>query len=151
MLKLEEEGSIYVLNFKKSCESETKQKFLFLSCKDGYMKKNYQIKFNQPKQISSEQIKKHQDFDALFASFEQKHPPKRKVSTFRRIMWMGGAIAAATIGVVFWFNRTTVDVTEQYHKEQVAYFEEQPYINPPLENVRPTFASYHSQFNSFPS
>ncbi|MEN0047549.1 MAG: hypothetical protein AAF806_10870, partial [Bacteroidota bacterium] len=106
------------------------------------MKKNYQIKFNQPKQISSEQIKKHQDFDALFASFEQKHPPKQKTSNFRRIIWMGSAIAAATIGVVFWFNQTTIDVTEQYYEAQMAYFEEQPYINPPLENVRPTFASY---------
>lgn len=106
------------------------------------MKKNYQIKFDQPKQISSEQIKKHQDFDALFADFEQKHPPKRKTSNLRRMIWMGSAIAAATIGVVFWFNQTTVDVTEQYYQEQLAYFEEQPYINPPLENVRPTFASY---------
>lgn len=106
------------------------------------MKKNYQIKFNQPKQLSSEQIKKHQDFDALFASFDQKHPPQRRTSNFRNIMWIGSAIAAATIGVVFWFNQTTVDVTEQYYKEQVAYFEEQAYINPPLENVRPTFASY---------
>ncbi|MEL6942098.1 MAG: hypothetical protein AAFO82_05465 [Bacteroidota bacterium] len=106
------------------------------------MKKNYQIKFNQPEHISSERINQHKDFDALFASFEQKHPPQRKTSNWRRMIWMGSAIAAATIGVVFWFNRTTVDVTEQYYNEQLAYFEEQPYINPPLENVSPTFASY---------
>ncbi|MEL6717873.1 MAG: hypothetical protein AAFP82_04090, partial [Bacteroidota bacterium] len=107
------------------------------------MKKNYQIKFNQPEHISSERINQHKDFDALFASFEQKHPPQRKTSNWRRMIWMGSAIAAATIGVVFWFNRTTVDVTEQYYNEQLAYFEEQPYINPPLENVSPTFASIH--------
>ncbi|MEM8523160.1 MAG: hypothetical protein AAGG68_00890 [Bacteroidota bacterium] len=112
------------------------------------MKKNYQIKFEQSKQMSSEQIKKHQDFDALFADFEQKHPPKRKTSNLRRMIWMGSAIAAATIGVVFWFNQTTVDVTEQYYEEQIAYFEEQPYINPPLENVRPTFASYQVDANT---
>ncbi|MEM0992449.1 MAG: hypothetical protein AAGI49_05400 [Bacteroidota bacterium] len=109
------------------------------------MKKRYDIKFNSP-ELSSERINSHKDFDALLASFEQTKPPQKDRTIIRRIIWMSGAIAAALIGVVFWFNQSTVDTVEDYQKAATAYFEEQAFINPPFENIRPTFASY--QVNS---
>ncbi|MEM9888939.1 MAG: hypothetical protein AAF849_23805, partial [Bacteroidota bacterium] len=105
------------------------------------MKKNYDIKFNSPK-LSSERINSHKDFDALLASFEQKKPPKKNRMFIRQMTWVSGAIAAALIGIVFWFNRSSVDVVEQYQEKATAYFKEQSFINPPFENIRPSFASY---------
>ncbi|BDS13496.1 hypothetical protein [Aureispira anguillae] len=43
------------------------------------MKDNYNIKVNPP-ELSSEQIEKHQDFDALFAQFQAKVPPNEEMA-----------------------------------------------------------------------
>ncbi len=109
------------------------------------MKKNYQIKFDPP-DISSERIQQHQDFDALLAKMEMTRPVQEqsKPKASRSWLWMVSAIAAALIGVIFWFNQdeSLTDIRQQYVQEEAEFFEERAFISPPFENIQPTFASY---------
>ena len=90
------------------------------------MKKNYHINFDPPK-ISSEQIRQHQDFDALLAMMEETAPAQAAPKTpLRQWMWMASAVAAALIGVIFWFNQgeSIADLRQQYAQAEAEFFEE---------------------------
>ncbi|MEM1325555.1 MAG: hypothetical protein AAGI23_06355 [Bacteroidota bacterium] len=107
------------------------------------MKKNYHINFDPPK-ISSEQIRQHQDFDALLAMMEETAPVQEQPKARRTWLWAASAVAAALMGVIFWFNQgdSITDLRQQYAQEEVTFFEERAFVNPPFENIKPTFASY---------
>ena len=111
------------------------------------MKKDiYKIKINQ-NQPSSEDIAKHKNFDALLQQFQEATPepvvektiesPKTPV---RRLRWLRYAAAAAAVLLlgVFIFQPSTGNnngITE------AQYFAERPFIDPPLENIKPQFTS----------
>ncbi len=111
-------------------------------------KNNYQIKRNLPP-LSSEQIARHQNFDALLAQFEQEKTEPRRPVLLRRIFVIGGAIAAAIVGLVFILTLdfgTTVSI-EAYAAAEKVYFEQQPFIQPPIKAIKPTHASYTVNVN----
>ncbi|MEZ5038340.1 MAG: hypothetical protein R2828_00545 [Saprospiraceae bacterium] len=105
------------------------------------MKKNYKILIN-PKQPSQAQIAKHMDFDALLEQLDT-NKDKSGMGRIRKLYYYGGAIAASiSLLVVFWLSN-------QQNGTQTAlqYFAERPYVNPPIKNVNPQFASYKVAVN----
>lgn len=104
------------------------------------MKKDfYNIKFNPP-QPSSDDIAKHQDFDALLAQFQEapqieEEKPERQP----RVIWLRYAAAAAAVMILAVIARGLLQGEEGMSEEQ--YFASQPFINPPLDDIKPTFAS----------
>lgn len=102
------------------------------------MKKNYDIRFN-PKSLSGKEVAKHKDFDALLKKYEagEGKPPTKPL--FRRIGYAVAAIAAAITVLFIVFN----GLNQESYEDKVAEWEKnQPFINPPLTNVKPQFASY---------
>jgi len=106
------------------------------------MKHNYNIKFNQD-EPSDEQIRSHMDFDALLKAAKKEEAPKeaKRVSLIPRAL-AGSAIAATLAGVVF-FTQFSSNNNTGYNSVADAYFKDQPYINPPFENITPQFTSYN--------
>ena len=105
------------------------------------MKKDiYKIKINQD-QPSSEDIAKHKNFDALLQQFQETTPePVVKETPVRRLRWLRYAAATAAVLIlgVFLFQQgtgETVGITE------AQYFADRPFIDPPLKNIKPQFAS----------
>ncbi len=110
------------------------------------MKKN-NYKFNiDSERLSSEQVEKHKDFDALMSQFEVEATEKEEKKAVvvqmqpqRNRKWVKWAAAAAAImaGVFFFYNSTqpTGLTTKQYLAQKA-------YIDPPLKNVKAQFASY---------
>ena len=98
------------------------------------MKQNYNIKRN-PIPPSDAQIAKHRDFDALLEAYQAQavEPPKRSTSV-RRLWIVGSAVAAALLGVIG-FSSLFFAGNNNYEAQQQAYFQSQPYINPPLNDV----------------
>lgn len=100
------------------------------------MKNNYNIKVDPP-ELSSEQISKHQDFDALFAQFQEMEvPPKdksieeetpihsiKKTSKFSPLMIKYGVGAvltiAASILVVFMLQESMGRIDTEIPTEQI--------------------------------
>lgn len=99
------------------------------------MKKNYDIRLN-PKTLSKAQISKYKDFDGLLKKY-QNAPKQRPV--VRRLIWAAGAIAASLVGIFLFFQ---IADNQDFNEKQLAYFNEKPFIDQPLINVKPTFASY---------
>ncbi len=100
------------------------------------MKDNYNIKLN-PDELSSEEIQKHKDFDALMQQFEQAPAPQAKRANINPY-YIGGAIAAALIGVLLYFNfLSNSDVSNSISTD--AYLASQPFINPPIESLKQDF------------
>jgi len=101
---------------------------------------NYNINFN-PEELSSEQIQQHQDFDALMEAFQSAPPPEQAPPPKAKIHWLryaGVAAAAMLAGLLFYFGfaektSNTSGMTADN------YFKSQPYINPPLVNVKPQY------------
>lgn len=106
------------------------------------MGNNYDFKFN-PERLSSERIEKHKDFDALLEKYqhEQTSKPGRS-ARIRRLAYIGSAVAAgiAILWLVIGVNPTGRPTDPSAAAE--AYFAAQPYVNPPVEEVQPAFASY---------
>ena len=98
------------------------------------MKKRYNIIFNAEKP-TSEEIAKHQDFDALMRQFEADEPaaivPRGRVVNMRR--W--GLVAASMAAVVF----VTYAIQQQFFptifNNNLTENIEHPFINPPIENL----------------
>ncbi len=104
------------------------------------MKKDfYNIKINPP-QPSSDDIAKHQDFDALLAQFKETPLPE-EVKTERkpRVIWLRYAAAAAAVFLLAVIVRGLLQGEKGMSEEQ--FFASQPFINPPLDDIKPTFAS----------
>jgi hypothetical protein len=104
------------------------------------MKKDfYNIKINPP-QPSSVDIAKHQDFDALLAQFkEAPQPEELKPERKPRVIWLRYAAAAAAVIILAVMVRGLLQGENGMSDEQ--YFASQPFINPPLDDIKPTFAS----------
>ncbi len=116
-------------------------------------KNNYNIKRNPPK-LSSKDIEQHKDFDALLNQFETSPASNSSTSNtssgsniIRPLYIISGAVAAALIGLVVFFNISSpVEPSYDYEKENHAYFASQPYVNPPLnqsvEDIERTFVKH---------
>lgn len=106
------------------------------------MGNKYNFKFN-PKRLSSEDIEKHQDFDALLEKYNQARPsgPSRS-ARIRRIAYFGGAIAAGI--AILWLMLIVNPNERRVPPTQVAeaYFASQPFINPPIDDVQPAFVNF---------
>ncbi len=100
------------------------------------MDNNY--KFNRHyKAPDPNAIEKHKDFEQLMASYEaQQTPPK---SAKIRNLWVGAAaIAAILAGLFVYFG--TVGTSSSMTSDE--YFAAQDYVNPPIQEALPAFASY---------
>ena len=104
------------------------------------MKKDfYNIKINPP-QPSSDDIAKHQDFDALLAQFKETPQPEESEPERKpRVIWLRYAAAAAAVFLLAVMVRGLLQGEKGMSDEQ--YFASQPFINPPLDDIKPTFAS----------
>lgn len=104
------------------------------------MKKDfYNIKINPP-QPSSEDIAKHQDFDALLAQFKEAPQPEESESERKpRVIWLRYAAAVAAVFLLAVMVRGLLQGEKGMSEEQ--FFASQPFINPPLDEIKPTFAS----------
>jgi len=104
------------------------------------MKKDfYNIKINPP-QPSSDDIAKHQDFDALLAQFKETPLPEEVEAERKpRVIWLRYAAAAAAVFLLAVIVRGLLQGEKGMTEEQ--YFASQPLVNPPLDEIKPTFAS----------
>ena len=106
---------------------------------------NYKINLNS-EPLSSEDIAKHMDFDALLEQVQTTpEPPQQKPY----IRWMGYAVgaialAASLIGALFFFGLSS---NEDALPNAEIYFASQPYVNPPLEEAQQKFASFKVDAN----
>ena len=96
---------------------------------------NYNIKLD-PEKLSSGEIGKHKNFDALLNQFQSPATPKQ--APLKPLYYIAGALAAALVGVLFYFNWVG-DVGGMEEISTAKYLASQPYINPPFENVEKTF------------
>lgn len=106
------------------------------------MGNKYNFEFN-PKRLSSEDIEKHQDFDALLEKFSQEKPTgQNRSARIRRIAYVGGAIAAGI--AVLWFMLVVNPTERRTPPSQIAeaYFASQPFVNPPIADVQPAFVNF---------
>ena len=105
------------------------------------MKHQYEIKQN-PKMPTAEEVEQFKDFDRLLQQYEQKAKPKPRRTT-RPIVWTIGmlALAASLTGVFFWVNSGNTFSEEEYLRQQQAHFAQQPFVQPPLDAVRPSFVA----------
>lgn len=111
------------------------------------MKQNYNIKLN-PKKLSSEDIARHQDFDALLKQFEAEkttQPTQKtaKIRKMRPLYYYIGAAAAAMIGLLIYFNVGGSD----YATESAEFFAARDFVSSPIESAKPQFASYKINAN----
>lgn len=94
-------------------------------------KNNYNWNLNSDK-LSNAQIDAHKDFDKVLQEFNDSTPatPER-APLIRRLFYVGGAVAAALIGLLFYFgvNNEVENNTITNFKEYAATM---PYVNPPL-------------------
>lgn len=106
------------------------------------MGNKYNFKFN-PKQLSAEDIRKHQDFDALLEKYHREKPagPNRS-ARIRRLAYFGGAVAAGI--AILWFMLIVNPSERRLPPSQVAeaYFASQPFVNPPIGDVQPAFVNF---------
>lgn len=105
-------------------------------------KDNYKI--NQDfKPLSSEQIEAHKDFDKLLENFNttaQPETPEAVTGAPRRWIYPVLAIAAVgLIGVLMIVLNPTSKADNA--AEAKAYFASQPFINPPIKTLKPTYLS----------
>lgn len=91
-----------------------------------YMGNNYRIKWN-PKEPSSDEIRRHMDFGALLAAYEEQQHTARRLR-IRRLGYSLSAVAAAILLLVMflpnWFAPNSSLTAD-------AYFAQQAFVNPP--------------------
>ncbi len=91
---------------------------------------------------SAEEVRQFKNFDALLEAYQKNGKPssERRSSPF---VWTisGLALAASLVGLFFWFNAEETFSKEKYIEQQQAYFESQPFIQPPISEVQPTFVT----------
>ena len=99
------------------------------------MKKRFDIKLN-PRRLTSQQIARHKNFDALLKKFKSE---PRYQPIVRRLMYVAGAMAAVLAGLFFF---TQVFTGQGYELREQAFFAAQKFVNPPLSDVKPAFAKF---------
>ena len=115
------------------------------------MKKDiYKIKINQA-QPSSEDIEKHKNFDALLQQFQETTPEpvdtvvkettESSKTPVRRLHWLRYAAAAAAILLLGIFIFQPNEGGLNTGLTEAEYFAKRPFIDPPLQNIKPQFAS----------
>ena len=103
----------------------------------------YNYRFNPP-ELTSEQVNRHMDFDALMAQVEataQPEPTKVvRMRTLRRnISYIASIGAAAMLGLVAYF---TIGTSNNIEKEASKRLLAQPYVNPQLEKIQQEYATF---------
>ncbi|HFA50442.1 MAG TPA: hypothetical protein ENJ95_15625 [Bacteroidetes bacterium] len=101
------------------------------------MKKNYNIHLN-PKRLSKEEIERHKDFDALLAKYRSAPKPRQPI--IRRLAIIGAALAVAASVAILLF--AYFGNNGNYEARDKAHFAALNYINPPIPQVKPSFASF---------
>lgn len=101
-------------------------------------KNNYNIQRNIPP-LSSEDIRKHQDFDALLKQYKAEESPQATGRTKIRRLWQIAAAAAAIFAGVFIYTSITNQDSEN---EIYQYLANQTYVNPPLAQAKEAFKTY---------
>ncbi len=94
-------------------------------------KKNYNINLD-PKDLSSQEINQHKDFDALLQQVNTV--PAKKPFNVKTLYYVAGSIAAALLGVFLYLG-----VFADQSMTTKEYLASQSYINPPFENIKPTY------------
>lgn len=114
--------------------------------------KNYNFKKNNP-EPSSEDIARHKDFEQLLAQMGDAVPETTaqtvQMNPLRKAyIWVGAVAAVLLIGVLLYvgIQQQLPDAAEFYAAEDL-YFEQQPYVNAPLSQVQPKFASFKVEAN----
>ncbi len=100
-------------------------------------KNNYNIKLDSEK-LTSAEIDQHKDFDQLMNQFQGSTTPAPKPAKFTRLYYIAGAVAAALVGTLLYFNWAGNTNATEYQNTK-AYLASQPYINPPLKNIEKVF------------
>ncbi len=109
-------------------------------------KNNYNWNLN-PDNLSPEEIAKHKDFDALLKkAVPATEQVPQKAPTIRRLYYIGGAVAAALIGILFYtvgFGTGPAAPIVTFDEYAAA----QPYVNPPIETIQKAFNSQSIDVN----
>ena len=93
--------------------------------------KNYNINLD-PKDLSSQEINKHKDFDALLQQVNTV--PAKKPFNIKVLYYLAGSVAAALlIGSIF------ISLSSDQGMTTEEYLASQPYVNPPLKNIEPVY------------
>lgn len=104
------------------------------------MGKNYDIKIN-PEEPSRQVIERHMDFDAVLKQYQSA---QHKGSRARIVSLLYIAVAAAAATGMFFLAFHFINAGST-PPDAVAYFAAQPYVNPPLAQIQPTFE--HKKIN----
>ena len=103
-------------------------------------KNNYNWNLN-PDNLSPEEIAKHKDFEALMEKVVPANTTPQRAPVIRRLYYIGGAVAAALIGILFF----TLGSADADTGTPVMAFDEyaatQPYVNPPIESIQKEFTT----------
>jgi len=100
-------------------------------------KNRYKFIFNQPPP-TDQQIAAHMDFESLLA---QHQSTKKKGGMVKVFYWLAPAAAAAVLGWLFFANFFGSTSNDQYQIAEQAYFQEQPFVNPPMPEIQAAFVS----------
>lgn len=108
-------------------------------------KDNYKI-IKNPQPLSSEQIKQHQDFDALLKQVTTNpdsatDTPSTAQPAIRRWLYPALALAAAAIVGFVMLVLNPTDQNLNTRPNAKAYFASQPFINPPIKTIKPVYAT----------
>ena len=108
------------------------------------MRKKYNIQLN-PKRLSKEEMAKHKDFDALLEKYHST--PKHQIQPIYRRMtfWVAAVAVAATLALLLVYVGSFNQVS--YEQRMADHFRGLEYVNPPLDNIKKTFASYKVDVN----
>ena len=104
------------------------------------MKENYKINQNF-KPLSREQIEAHKDFDQLLETFNSTAQPETPVEvTGAPRRWIYPVLAMAAAGLVGVLMMVLNPAPQaDMSAEAKAYFASQPFINPPIKTLKPTY------------
>lgn len=95
-------------------------------------KKNYNWNINQDKP-SKAQIDAHKDFDAVLKAYKESAPQTpQKTPAIRRMYYLAGAVAAALVGLFFFFGLSNGEKENNTITSFKEYAATMPYVNPPL-------------------
>ena len=107
------------------------------------MDQNYKININ-PKQPSSEDIARHQDFDALLEQFKATPAPPKAGGQIRRLIYIGAAVAAVAAAVLVFIINPAI-LSPNISSDE--YFAQQEFINPPIQSIETDFKSQKINVN----